>query len=491
MTAVNPVAGAILLLTASAVVGILALIHIRTRDRVDGLNLRLFMVLNFLLANVVSGFAHVLGWSKDRGFYEVLSGDPVGSTSGLTTAAWATFLASCALWAGLVVPRPRLFPARDGSREVPRRPLAPENLYSFAAAHRVSVGGLALVLAAAGGVGLIRVMGATTDQTGGRIISVDGGNARYAFLAGWLPWAVTLLVLAFAARRRATGQAVWNTLLLVGGLAALAVSATWNGGRAEIAYVAFPLLAIMLPRISILRWPLIVAGAVAMVVFVVATTSQRVGATTDPWSFIDWQWGRFSMSAWASNHTALHGSLHGETIWSALINVPLALLHLGGVSVDNPFRSMVQVSGYDLLGGEDQIYVVPGFSAEMLLNFGLVGVVAGYFLLGIFSAVVSDAYSRSRSETNRVLLATVGSTLVFQGIVGQLESFEVFVTLSILPLWALWVAERLFARPCDLGQPLEPGPAASSAPGFPGGQGGPNGTSGARALGGARAPARL
>ena len=90
-----------------------------------------------------------------------------------------------------------------------------------------------------------------------------------------------------------------------------------------------------------------------------------------------------------------------------------------------------------------------------------------------------------------MLLATVGSTLVFQGIVGQLESFEVFVTLSILPLWALWVAERLFARPCDLGQPLEPGPAASSAPGSPGGQCGPNGTSGATALGGARAPARL
>ncbi|WP_121032048.1 oligosaccharide repeat unit polymerase [Kocuria tytonis] len=451
----NPVASAVVLLTASTVVGVLALIHIRTRQ-VDGLNLRLWMVLNFLLANVLSGFAHVLGWSKDRGFYEVLTGDPVGSTSGLTAAAWATFLGSCALWAGLVVPRPHLFPARGGSCDVPRRPLDPENLYSFAAAHRVGVGGVALVLAGAGAFGLLKVMGATTDQTGGRIIAVDGGNARYAFLAGWLPWAVTLLILVLASRKRAPGPAVWNMVLLTAGLATLAVSATWNGGRAEIAYVAFPLLALMLPRINILRWPLMVVGGVALVGFIILTTSQRVGATTDPWSFVDWQWGRFSMAAWASNHTALHGSLHGETVWSALISVPLALLHFAGLGAENPFRSMVEVSGYDLLGGEDQIYVVPGFSSEMMLNFGLIGVVGGYFLLGMFSAAVSDAYSRSRSETNRVLLATIGSTLVFQGIVGQLESFEVFVTLSILPLWALWIAERVFRRSHDTGQPLEP-----------------------------------
>ncbi|MDO4920110.1 hypothetical protein [Kocuria sp.] len=458
----NPVAGALLLLTASAIVGVLALIHVRTRQ-VDGMNLRMWMLLNFLLANVVSGFAHVLGWSKDRGFYEVLTGDPVGSTSGLSTAAWATFLGSCALWAGLVVPRPRLFAASRSAGSIPRRSLIPENLYSFAAAHRIGVGGIALILAAAGAVGLVRVMGATTDQTGGRIIAVDGGNARYAFLAGWLPWAVTLLVLALASRRRAPGPSVWNTVLLVSGLGALAVSATWNGGRAEIAYVAFPLLALMLPRINVLRWPFVAVGAVAFAGYIVFTTSNRVGATTDPWSFIDWQWGRFSMAAWASNHTAIHGSLHGETVWSALLNVPLSLLHFAGVPAENPFRSMVQVSGFDLLGGEDQIYVVPGFSAEMLLNFGMLGVVVGYFLLGLLSAVVSDAYSRSRSETNRVLLAAVGSTLVFQGIVGQLESFEVFLTLSILPLWGLWIAERLFARPRDAGQPIAPAPACAGA----------------------------
>lgn len=342
---------------------------------------------------------------------------------------------------------------------MPRRPLAPENLYSFAAAHRVAVGGVALALAGAGAFGLVRVMGATTDQTGGRIIAVDDGNARFAFLAGWLPWAVTLLVLVLACRRRSPGPAVWNTILLVVGLGALAVSASWNGGRSEIVYVAFPLLALMLPRINVLRWPFMVAGAALLAGYIVYTTMQRVGATTDPWSFVDWQWGRFSMAAWAANHTELHGALHGETVWSALLNVPLSLLHLVGIDVDNPFRSMVEVSGYDLLGGEDQIYVVPGFTAEMILNFGVLGAVGGYFLLGLVSAVVSDAYSRSRSETNRVLLATIGSTLVFQGIVGQLESFEVFVTLSILPLWGLWVAERIFARPYDTGQPLEPEPS--------------------------------
>lgn len=446
MNTMTPFGWAVFLLGATTAVGALALIHIWTRDRVDGLNLRMWLVINFLVANVLSGFAHVLGWSRDRGFYEAMSGTPAGATSGLTTAAWATFLGMCALWAGLTIPRPRILAAHRGPRQVPRRPLVPEQLYSFVSHHRVSMGGLALVLVAAGAVGLVRVMGATTDQTGGRIISVDGGNARYAFLAGWLPWGITILVLALASRKRVPGPAVWNTIILVAGLAALGVSATWNGGRSEIAYVAFPLLALMLPRINVLRWPLIVVGVTVFVGFIIATTAQRVGATTDPWSFVDWQWGRFSMAAWAENHVQFHGALHGETLLSALLNVPLALLHFAGIPAENPFRSMVQVSGYDLLGGEDQIYVVPGLSAEMILNFGLLGAIVGYFVLGLVSAMVSDAYSRSRSETNRLLLATVGSTLVFQGIVGQLESLEVFLTLSILPLWGLWIVERIFGR---------------------------------------------
>ena len=109
------------------------------------------MLVNFQLANVLSGFAHVLRWSNDRGYFEALSGPTTGAESGLVTAAWATFLGSCALWAGMVVPRPTLWGQSRGKHpeQLPRGSYTPENLYSFAAAHRVSVGGTALMLAAA------------------------------------------------------------------------------------------------------------------------------------------------------------------------------------------------------------------------------------------------------------------------------------------------------------------------------------------------------
>ncbi|MBD2766101.1 oligosaccharide repeat unit polymerase [Kocuria sp. cx-455] len=456
----NPVATATVLLVATALVGLLAIAHVRSRGT-DGLNLRTWMLINFQVANVLSGFAHVLRWSNDRGYFEALSGSTTGADSGLMTAAWATFLGSCALWAGMVVPRPALRgPSRGKQPERRSRgSYIPENLYSFAAAHRVSVGGIALLLAAAGTLGMLRVM-AATPEGGGRIIAVDGGNARYAFLAGWLPWAVSILVLALASRRRVAGPALWNTLLLTAGLAALAVSSTWNGGRAELMYVSFPLLALMLPRIRVLKWPILVIGAVSFAAFVVVTTAQRVGATTDPWSFIDWQWGRFSMAAWAGQHVDLHGSLGGETVWSALLNVPMALLHFAGAGGDSPFRSMVEVSGFDLLGDGEQIYIVPGFTAEMILNFGVPGVVVGYLIIGWLSALIADAYTRSRSESTRLLLASFGAVLVFQSIVGQLESFETFMTLSILPLWGLWLADKIIGNPRDRGQPLVlPGPA--------------------------------
>lgn len=443
----NPIATAIALLIAAALVGLITVVHVGTRH-VDGMNLRLWMAINFQVANVLSGIVHVLRWSNERGYYEVLSGQPLGASSGMVTAAWATLLGSCALWAGMVMPRPKILARRwrDRPSALPAAARSPEQLYSFAASHRLTVGGAATILVAAGAFGLMRIIATTAEDVGGRIIAIDGGNARFAFLAGWLPWGVTILVLVLASRRREAGAAVWNTLILIAGLAGLVVSSMWSGGRAEIVYTAFPLLALMLPRIAVLKWPLLVTGAAAFVSFVLVTTSQRVGATTDPWSFVDWQWGRFSMGAWASQYVDVHGSLEGETVWSGLLNVPLALLHFAGVGVESPFRSMVEISGFSLLGDSELIYIVPGFTAEMILNFGLGGVVIGYLILGMLASAVADAYARSTSESTRLLLAAFGSVLVFQCIVGQLESFGTFMTLAILPLWGLWVAEKIFGR---------------------------------------------
>lgn len=411
----------------------LVCVAVQIRGRRDGMWLRTVLLANYFIAYILSGLAHTLRWSKDRGFYEALSGSPPGEGSGLLTAAVMTLIGLIALVIGVSY-RPATGP-----------PVMVE--YSLTQHYPFRSGAAAVLLLVICGAAYVRISGVVRDLQAVRVIAVDGGSARYVFLAAWIPWAVLLLALALASRRSTASAFAWNVLILGSSVVAIGITQSYDGGRATLLVAAFPLLALLLPRLGRLRGPAIAVGAIGIMIFITVQTRLRQDTSTvDFWGLVDWQWGRFSMVAWADTWARTHGFLHGETFVGGLLAVPGAVLHFVGASLPVHTTSMVEVSGYALRGTSDAIFIVPGLTAELFANFGWVGVVLGNFAVGVITARLSDRVRVTKYEQERALIAFIASAVVISGPVVQFEAFFVQLLLIGMPMWVFWFVERMVFR---------------------------------------------
>ncbi|MGO4957014.1 hypothetical protein ACTQ49_07040 [Luteococcus sp. Sow4_B9] len=427
-----------LLLVSTLAFNLLAIGYIARRGD-DGFRIRLLILLNYMVDNVISGLVHVLGLSEDRGFYEALSGNPPGAGSGLMTASWAALLGLTGLFLGTLAHR----------RGV-QRDLVPESkLVSWPSHRRGSALALSMLMLAVCGLSWIKVRSVTADVNG-RIIAVGGGNARFVTLAGWLQWAVTLLVLTLLARQKSTRNHIWNAFVMLFSLALIVITQAWSGGRSTLLFAVLPLLAIVLPFTGKVKWPMLGIGGGALGAIIWLLTLQRAeqsAGSTDMWGLVDWQWGRFSMGAWAARYVEEHGSVQGETFLSSLLALPDALLHFVGIALPlENIRSMVEITGASLRGSNEMIFIVPGLTAELILNFGLVGVFVGYYLLGRLAAMLADRFRYSVFEMERVLIVFIATVVCFSTIVAAAEAFFLTLFMDGLPLVALAIWERWEAR---------------------------------------------
>lgn len=429
------VATSVFLLVISSLVGVLACLHLGRRGG-DGMRLRLWMMINMVVAYHLSGFAHVLRLSHDRGFYEALAGAPSGSSSGLMAASVSTLLGTCALWAGLSL--------RPLGGRTPRR--GREIEHSWLTGHRRLAAGAGVFLLLASAYALYKVISVTSSSDSTRIISVSGGNARYVFLSDWFPFAVSLLALVLWSKGTRARDDARNAVMLVLALGMIGGSQAWSGGRSSVLFACFPLLVMLLPRLRRgTRYLLLVLGVVTISAYVWIQTVARAsapggGGSTDGWGLLDWQWGRFSMAAWARNYVAHSGYVDGSTYLSGLVVVPLSIAHFAGIDISSPWTPVVGLTGQSLLGSADQIYIVPGSMAEMFVNFGYPGVVVGYLVMGASTALLADLFRNSRGEVQRLLVAMIASTLLGQ-MVFQFEAFFQGVIMTCLPAWVLAFVE--------------------------------------------------
>jgi len=420
----------------------LAAIAYQIHRRRDGMWLRTVLLGNYFIAYVLSGLSHTLRWSHTRGFYEALSGSPPGEDSGLLNAGVMTLIGLIAMVIGVSYRR-----SRDPAVMID---------YALAQRYPLRSGAVAVLLLVICGVAYVRISGVVSDLQSARVIAVGGGSARYVFLAAWLPWAVLLLALVLASRRSTASARAWNVLVLGLSVVAIGITQSYDGGRATLLVAAFPLLALLLPRLGRLRAPAIVVGALGIATFVTIQTQLRQDtATVDFWGLVDWQWGRFSMIAWADSWSRTHGFLHGETFVSGLLAVPASLVHFIGASLPVHTTSMVEVTGYALRGTSDAIFIVPGLTAELFANFGWLGVVVGNFVVGVVTARLSDRARVTRYEQERALIAFVASAVVISGPVAQFEAFFLQLLLTGMPLWVLWLVERMLFQRRSIGPPPE------------------------------------
>jgi hypothetical protein len=161
-------------------------------------------------------------------------------------------------------------------------------------------------------------------------------------------------------------------------------------------------------------------------------------------SAIDWELGRFSMMGFAQDYVDKNGLLWGETFAAAVWSVPFGILKILGLARDIRLPTTItEVSGQSILGSSTLTYVVPGMSAELYVNFGLVGTCVGFFLLGRAIAFVDQRYAAASSMPLKFSLSYLGVLLIFCTISSQsgaIFNYAFFTGLPVMIMLALSVS---------------------------------------------------
>lgn len=276
-----------------------------------------------------------------------------------------------------------------------------------------------LLLGPAAIYGLIQVSSIATDLGSSRIIALTGGTARYAFLSHWVTWIITLGAL-IAISLTGSRNALAVLLIVAIGTTLIVSSLAWTGGRSMPFVMALSLVLYALPRLRGLRAIAVLLGGAAALAYIVAVSQSRsdgLGAGVDPGNWLDWEWGRYSIIGTSFEYVRLNGFLYGQTFVSAVASAALPLLGLVGLYPATPdLLTSTDVTSRILFGTYDAIHVVPGMSAELYVNFGLVGVAVGYLALGRAAWWVDNALRRTSGALQQVFLYYLGALLAFRTI---------------------------------------------------------------------------
>lgn len=376
------------------------------------------LVVNYILVIPISGIVHLLAIpNQPRGFFDLLTtnGSEI-STATLGAITGLVFLCLGCLW-------------RLPAASVMQHPVMGNGERWIAALSLVAIAPLALS-------GLITMLAYSAVADTVRVISIDQGLARYVFLSHWMAWVATICALLLMSFNPLRGR-IWALMLVGGAVTITAASLAWTGGRSIIIVMALPVVLLAAHRFRGVRWLALPLSLVVAVLYFVNITQERLVGTRQSSSiatWIDWEWGRFSMIGFAEHRVMADGFLYGETFLAAFANVTLGLLRFAGIPVSNPdLRSMPEITGEFILGNT-QTYVVAGYTSELYINFGFAGIAIGMFLLGWVSGVVDTKFAQSNSLLTQLFWAYLGVLLIFRTLAADANSLGSYLIYSGLPI---------------------------------------------------------
>lgn len=412
------------------------------RRRSRYLNFGTLLIVNLVLVAPISGMVHLLHIGRSsRGYFDL---DGVVLESLRDAALWACLVGVIAACAGCL---------HGSARHVrcagPREGLPPRyweaNPWLIAPEARLLLTcGVALL--GFGIVGFARVQEFAALQGQSRIISVDDGLARYAFLSNWLVWVISFALLGLAAIP-AFRKPYLLFLGLSAGIVLIATSLAWAGGRSIVLVMVLPVALTLLPLLRGVRFLAVAGGVAALVIYTTALTRARATAqaieTTSWASALDWQWGRYSMLGFAADRVDSHGYMWGETLLAGISNPFKSLLGLLGVEdSDTRSQTVTSVAASYFHLPDNQNHIVPGLLAELFLNFGLVGVAAGCYLLGRITIAVDRKFITSDGPIVALAWAYLGTLLVLRTWNSDSGTIWAFIVFSGAPLVAVAMASK-------------------------------------------------
>ncbi|MGN6488003.1 MAG: hypothetical protein ACTHLT_09320 [Devosia sp.] len=379
-------------------------------------NFRTLVLGNYLLVQPLSGIAHLTRLGASRGYLDLLA-FPADHLLQATAAALLGLV-------GFVVGAGRIRKTHPAGASAP--PLFASKTERLVAVLVVlGLGPLAVW-------GVLEVNAIAESLDARRIIGLDGGTARFSFLSHWFAWIVSLAA-ALMLSRAPPRAALWKLAVVAMALGLIVGSLLWSGGRSVLLVMALPLVLLAWPYLRGVRGVAAVIGAVTLTLAVATISGTRGGISVGNW--LDWEWGRFSMLATSLEYVRVNGYLMGETFVAGLVAVvgpPLGLLGLPLGSGD--MLTSTDVASRVLFGHFDAIHVVPGFTAELAVNFGLPGVLIGYFALGRASAWVDGRLARQEGAIGRLLLLYLGALLSLRVIGADSAALLFYLFYSGTPL---------------------------------------------------------
>ena len=413
--------------------------------KVGWISFRVIAVLNYIVVYLVSGIVHLINTSASRrGYFDAVQTLDSGEMDQVLLATTVGFVSLCV---GTLVGLPT---KPLGARRVRRIP-------PFYRSDRVLLTVLSVIVLPLSLFSLIKVRdyASTLDTYGGRIISVSDGFGRYSYLAAWTVWAITFVVILIArssksGNERRTGPGI--LLLVSGGALAIIAATGWSGGRSTFIN-ALPLLLVMLPLLKVNKWAVAgttLAVAAGLSIYVSQVTGDRFSrsrlGTSGPLDWLDWEWGRFSQVGFAVRYTNDNGFLLGETFIKSIDRFFEGIFRLAGLTyTTSEARSAMEVAGEEILR-TSALHIVPGIAAEFYLNFGMIGIVIGFFIIGRICGVVDLHFDNSSTVITQLFWAFLGTLCAIRAMIADSGSPLLYLTYSGAPLVFAALLSYLMAR---------------------------------------------
>lgn len=453
-----PGAGVLAALLLVGSVAILLRAAVKTGSFINGYTL---VLGTFLLTYPLSAFVHLTGTDYiSLGFYEIAALDRHTQIHHVYLSLALVLLAQLALWWGLAPSRPQALP--NGP-----------HLVRVRSALLVLAGAVFTLVGVAGTYQLFLSSGELVEDvaTIDRARQLSEGTARYVFMSTWLSWGIIFLLTAFMVSRFSRNHPRISLVALVGGSACMFLNLFWTGSRAENLLAVLPLLFVVnkiAPRHFRPFALVITVGVIGIIVFetIARTTTMLNGGLnlliqggTTPSQFVanqlaavfDWQMGRYPTISLAFDMVNRYGHALGSTLLQGVamtVNAPATLLRIP-LKVPEP-EAMTALVGQYIYQDPSINGVVPGTLAEFYFNFGTLGVLGGFFVIGRIAKVcISMAHSAVDMGTS--LLSFYVITLLCLWTIPMTATIGVYLLATRgLPILVFVAIEQTLARSTNL-----------------------------------------
>lgn len=388
--------------------------------------LRAMMMLMYLIVNILSGIVHLMKIpGADRGYYDMLVLAKASNELSLFIPIVCSMVGGAFLIIGLSINRKvkvnnfgKINPLDSWSKKtllIFSIIFAPLSLYAIVLLNRY-----------------------VEQESIRRLISLSDGMARYAFMAHWFVWVVSFFAIWLSTKSPFKSSRVKGVLLAFS-VFAIFVSLRWTGGRTIGILLSLPLIIIFFSTMMRHKVKITLAYLSAVILYGIYLTEYRKENYSSGGfniiSSIDWEFGKFSMMGFAVDYVNKYGYSFGETIYAGAFSIPYAVLKLFGLA-DGLWvpRLVTELTGKYILGNNALTYIVPGFTAEMYLNFGLFGVAIGYYILGRFACYIEYRFVSEDNLLKKFAFCYFGVILVFCTISAQSGSFFGYIFFSGFPV---------------------------------------------------------